>query len=177
MAQNREARIQQALFDLATLPNTSIRSVAAAHNIPHVTLSRRAKGYLSRPLAHEHQQLLSNEQERLLKRWIIDLEAQGHAPAFNNIRELAAIVSGSSGGPRKVGKNWISRFLQRHPEIHSKVGKKIQAQRVDSITPKVLEDWFKHFKSVQERYGILPENTAIVGHKIYFPQLQLGPQP
>jgi len=89
-----------------------------------------------------------------LKQWILDLEAQGHAPTFTAIRELAAIVSTNSGGPKKVGHNWISRFLQRHPEIHSKVGKKIQAQRLDITTPEAIEAWFTQFNAVRERYKV-----------------------
>jgi hypothetical protein len=140
MAANREQRIQQAIQDYQTSSNTSIRAAAAANDVDYSTLSRRLKGQLPRSIARQVQQLLSNEQETLLKRWILDLEAQGHAPSFNTVRELAAVVSRSSGGLNKVGKNWLFRFLQRHPEIASKVGKKADTRRVDGTTPEALED-------------------------------------
>ncbi len=85
MAQNREIRIQQALLDLATLQNATIRSVAAANDVDFTTLSRRISGQAPRALAYQHRQL-----------------------SFTAIRELAAIVSHSSGGHKKVGKNWIT---------------------------------------------------------------------
>lgn len=156
MASERELRIQQAIADTQTFPGASLRSIAANNDVHHTTLSRRLNGQPPRSNAHQHRQLLSIEQEELLKRWIIDLEAQGHAPSFNTVRELAGIVSANSGGPNKVGKNWIQRFLQRHVEIRSKVGKKIQSQRVDSTSPEALEAWFQRLYSVQQRYSILP---------------------
>ena len=144
MTSNRETRLQDAIQGFLSNQYTSIRAAAAAaaNDVDHTTVSRRLKGQLPRAHAREPQQLLSNQQEGLLKQWILDLEAQGHAPTFTAIRELAAIVSTNSGGPKKVGHNWISRFLQRHPEIHSKVGKKIQAQRLDTTTLEAIEAWF-----------------------------------
>ena len=93
-----------------------------------------------------------------MKRWILDLEAQGYAPTFNTVRELAAVVSRSTGGPQKVGKNWLSRFIQRHPEVASKVGRKIDTRRVDNTTSEALETWFTRLRSIQMQYNVLPQN-------------------
>jgi len=93
--------------------------------VEELPLRRRLKGGNSLALEREPQQLLSNDQEKKLKKWITDLEAQGHAPSFSQIRELIAAMNGASGGPTQVGKNWASRFLRRHPDIRSKVGRKI----------------------------------------------------
>lgn len=159
MASLRELRLQQAIADAQTFSGASLRSIAASNDVDYSTLSRRLKGQLPQSTAHQHQQLLSSEQENLLKRWILDLELQGHAPSFNTVRELAGIVSEASGGPNKVGKNWISRFIQRHPEIRSKVGRKLQSQRVDCTSPQALATWFEHLQLVQQRYNILPQHA------------------
>jgi hypothetical protein len=159
MTSNRELRLQQALQDLQTHKYPSIRAAAAANEVDHTTLSRRLKGQVSRSLARESQQLLSNQQEMLLKQWILDLEAQGHAATYTTIRELAAIISLNSGGPEKIGHNWITRFLQRHPDIHSKVGKKIQAQRLDATTPQAITAWFTQLEGVRKQYKIQWRNT------------------
>jgi len=159
MASNQELRLQQAVDGYQSGQYSSIRAAAAANDVPHNTLQRRLQGGLSRSLAREQQQLLSNEQEHLLKSWIIDLERQGHAPTFATVRELVIVVSKASGGPEKIGHNWIPRFLQRHPEIRSKVGKKIQAQRIDCTTPEILEAWFRSFEAIRQQYGIQWKNT------------------
>ncbi|OQV07721.1 Tc5 transposase DNA-binding domain-containing protein [Cladophialophora immunda] len=138
MTSKREARIQQAIQDYQTRKYPSIRAAAAANDVNYATLSRRLRGTQSATLAHEPQQLLSNIQEELLKRWILDLEAQGHAPSYPTVRVLAGIVSESSGGPSQVGHNWLPRFIQRHPEIRSKI-RGCKPMQEDPVTPNIPE--------------------------------------
>jgi hypothetical protein len=154
MASNHESRLQQAIQDYETRRYPTIRSAAAANDVDRKTLGRRLQGGVSRAIAHEPQQLLTNEQEQLLVRWILDLEGQGHPPSFTQIRELVLIIRGESASTIKIGQKWISRFVQRHPGIHSKVGKKIHGLRLQSTTPESLTRWFEHFKAIQERYQV-----------------------
>jgi hypothetical protein len=81
--------------------------------------------------------------------WILDLEAGGFAPSHAQLREMAALVSKDSGGPDRVGNNWVDRFLKRHPEIHTKLGVKIDAQRLRNTTPEAPEARFEKFKKVK----------------------------
>jgi len=75
MASQRELRLKQAITDTHIFSGASQRSIAASNDVDYTTLSRRLKGQLPRSIAHQHRQLLSSEQEELLKQWIIDLEA------------------------------------------------------------------------------------------------------
>jgi DDE superfamily endonuclease/Tc5 transposase DNA-binding domain len=144
-----EQKIAQALEDLDNQRFPSVRAAAKAHNIPPTTLNRRIKGGISKQEARTTQQLLSQHQEELLVKWILDLEAGGFAPSHGQIREMAALVSKDSGGPENIGVNWVHRFLKRWPRIHTKTGVKIDAQRLQNTTPEALEAWFKQFKAVQ----------------------------
>src|SRR5277367_2297433 len=109
----------------------------------------RSKGGISKQEARSTQQLLSQHQEALLVQWILDLEAGRFAPSHAQLREMAALVSKDSGGPDRVGNNWVDRFLKRHPEIHTKIGVKIDAQRLRNTTPEALKAWFEKFKKVK----------------------------
>ena len=75
MASNQETRILQAISDYQTRRYTSIRAAAAANDVNRMTLARRLQGGNLRVIAREPQQLLSNQQEQMLVRWILDLEA------------------------------------------------------------------------------------------------------
>jgi len=140
----------QAISDYQTRRYTSIRAAAAANDVNHVSLGRRLRGGISRAIAREPQQILSNEQEQMLVRWVLDLEAQGHPPSFTQIRDLVLVIRGNSTGPFSIGHNWIPRFIRRHPEIHSKVGKKIHRLRLQSTTPESLNRWFEYFNTIRE---------------------------
>jgi hypothetical protein len=71
MASFHEQKLQQALEDLHAQKFSSIRAAAKAHNVHQATLHRRSKGGISKPEARVAQQLLSQEQEGLLVKWIL----------------------------------------------------------------------------------------------------------
>jgi Tc5 transposase DNA-binding domain len=90
----------------------------------------------------------------MLIKWIVEQERLGHAPTHQRIREFAAKIAGNSGGNPYVGANWHQHFLRRNPHIQTKVGKKIDYQRVQNIRPEVLEPWFREFKALLEEYNV-----------------------
>ena len=53
------------------------------------------------------------------------LETEGHALTYDTVREMTGQISRILGGPNTVDKRWLSRFLTRHPEVHSKLDKSI----------------------------------------------------
>ena len=115
-----EHNIQLALDALHTRRFTSIRAAAHAYNVNYRTLARRAQGGISKREARVEQQLLSEAQEEMLAQWILDLEQAGNAPNHAQLREMASLISRISGGSGTVGVNWVSRFLSRHPPVHTK---------------------------------------------------------
>jgi hypothetical protein len=153
-----EHSIQLALDDLHASRFTSIRAAARAHNVNYRTLARRAQGGISKRAARVEQQLLSSAQEEILVQWILDLEQAGNAPNHAQLREMASLISRISGGSGILGINWVSRFLSRHPDIHTKVGAKIESLRIQNTSPAALEEWFRLFRSVQQQYQVKEAN-------------------
>lgn len=154
----REEVIQRALQDVARRRYRSYRAAAKAHNLPKSTLTDRAKSTQTRRKARESQQILSSEQEDLLVRWILELERTGNAPNHEQLRQMAALVSVISGGVGVIGKNWVPRFLQRHPEVHTKRGVTIAAERVRDITSASLSSWFDNLRKLILERKIQPAN-------------------
>ena len=133
-----EQSIQDALLAYSSGEYPSIRAAATAYGVDRMTLARRLKGGNTRREARVSQQTLSPIQEDLLIKWITDLDIAGAPPSFAQVREFAGMVSNASGGPPTIGKNWITRFLQRHPTIKSKVGRKIEYLRAQNISTEYL---------------------------------------
>ena len=91
-------------------------------------------------------------------RWILELEDTGHPLSHAQVREMAGLISANSGGPPSCGKHWVTRFLQRHPVIHTKIGRSIDQLRIKNTTPEALTKWFELFQNIKRRYNIKPEN-------------------
>jgi hypothetical protein len=71
---------------------------------------------------------------------------------------MAMLMSRLSGGPTQLGVNWVSRLFNRHPEIKSKVGVKIEALRVRNTNPESLQVWFDLVHDVIARRKIKTTN-------------------
>jgi DDE superfamily endonuclease/Tc5 transposase DNA-binding domain/helix-turn-helix, Psq domain len=158
MPHTNEAAIEAAVDALSSGRATSIRATATLYGISRVTLTRRLDGTPTRSIARQSQYLLSQGQEEALLKWIIELEAIGHAISHTQIREMAGLFSGFSGGPSTVGSKWVQRFVQRHSIVHTKVGRAIDHLRVEAVTPDALKSWFELFRRIKLDYRIKPEN-------------------
>ena len=131
--------IDQAIDSVESAELRSIRATALAYGVERTTLTRRLDGGLPRNKGHSSQQLLSPEQEDILVTWILEKERLGHPPTHQRIREYATKISGYSGQGSYIGKNWVTRFITRNPEVRTKIGRKIDYQRVEGTQPEVLE--------------------------------------
>lgn len=147
-----------ALQDLDTGRFSSPRAAAAAYGVNPGNLSRRRRGQRNHVDSHEEQQTLTFLQEQMLVRWIIEAEQAGHAFNHAQLKDMAIIISKASGGRSRVGKHWATRFLQRHPEIHTKKGVTIASKRVYSFQSTEFTTWLSHLSSLMKAKGIVPAN-------------------
>jgi hypothetical protein len=154
----KEQAIAGAIQSLSTNQYPSIRAAAAAFDVDRRTLTRRLRGGLTHTQAAQPSLLLSPEQERLLIQWILDLERAGHPPSHVQIREFVELICQASGTSTKVGINWVPRFLHRHLELKSKVGRKIESLRIQNTSLETLADWFELFRRIQTTYTVRPDN-------------------
>ena len=154
-----EAQVQQALNDLRHGVFPSIRATAKAYNLTESTLRRRKNGQtVTRSQARAEQQILSLYQEDMTKSWILYCEQCGFAISHAQLREFVVLLSSSAGGPTRVGRQWVSRFLSRHPEVKTKIGKKLKVLRTENITSERLTTWFDTLAGHIKRLEITPPN-------------------
>lgn len=102
-----EVRIAAAMEELIGPEKPSFRAMEKKYDVSRRTLARRLEGGISTRIAHHSQQLLAIEQEKELVQWILTLEAEGHAPTHNTIREMVAQIAMESGRANCVGKKWV----------------------------------------------------------------------
>ncbi|OBS16857.1 hypothetical protein FPOA_12567 [Fusarium poae] len=78
----------------------------------------------------------------------------------SQVRATVAALLRQQGRERPIGVHWLARFIKRHPEIDTKVGKRQEAARFNSFTPMAV-NWY--FDIREREYGwIKPENTVNV---------------
>ena len=60
--------------------------------------------------------------------------------------------------PQKVGKNWTSKFVKRHPQLSSIYNRKMNYQRAECEDPKLISLWFKLVEDTVTKYGVVEED-------------------
>jgi len=125
-------------------------------------------GKKARNEAHEDTQNLIHAEEAELVRRITRLTIRGYAPRHETLRRLAEIIrerrvkTAEGEVPIKVydkiGKEWVPRFIQRHPELASVRLRSTDTARIKAESPERLQRWFNDLEKVLVEFNIKPEN-------------------
>jgi hypothetical protein len=92
--------------------------------------------------------------------WIISRDTRGTPPRNSHVHEIANILlqEDSETPIKPVGKNWVTQFIKRHKLIQSRFARRYNYQRALCEDPKVISEWFKRLKAIQNENGILDED-------------------
>ena len=164
-----EARIQEAIKAMKNDKKYTLCQAARDFNIPRSTLQHRVNGTKPRNKAQEDRMNLTHNEESELAQWITTLTGRDYAPRYNTVRELAEIirnrrVKGINDESIQLvnyepfGRDWVARFLSRHPHLESARRKLIDAARIKDVSVERLTKWFEDLKKVIETENIEPEN-------------------
>ncbi|XP_044714703.1 tc5 transposase DNA-binding domain-containing protein [Hirsutella rhossiliensis] len=97
---------------------------AQKYDIPQQSISDRLKGQVALADQIQPRQLLSKSQEARLVSWILRQESLGYAPSHSQIRACVEALMKQLNNERTVGRNWVSKFINRHPDIKNKRGRR-----------------------------------------------------
>ncbi|KAH7460547.1 hypothetical protein FOMA001_g19487 [Fusarium oxysporum f. sp. matthiolae] len=154
-----EDDVAEAILDIT---DRGLSQTGAAHKrgVPRSTLSGRLFGQASRNERIQAHQRISKSQEETLLRWVLRQESLGYALSHSQLRACVEAILKQQGDNKPLGKHWTTRFVKRHLELSTKLGKRQEAARFDGLTPKAV-NWY--FDIREDEYGwIKPENTVNV---------------
>jgi Tc5 transposase DNA-binding domain/helix-turn-helix, Psq domain len=143
-----------AIKAICTSKKLSRRSAAKIYNIPEATLRDRMNSRIDirerRPVAHK----LTELEEEVLLRYILDLDTRGFAPRLAGVEDMANYILESRGGKR-VGKLWAHRFVQRRPELKTRFNRVYDFQRALCEDLELISAWFRLVENMRVKYSVL----------------------
>lgn len=157
----KEGRLALAASVLQTHKNLSVHRVSALYNTPRSTLRGRLAGALPQAAANARKRKLLPVEEQSLVRWILDLDSRGFPPHIIDVRRMADTLLAARGQqppPPRVGKCWVTRFINSQPELETKWDRKLHSQRALCQDPVKFRAWFKLVEGMRQKYGILDED-------------------
>jgi len=148
----REARISKAIEVLRTGEYTIVAPCAVAFDVSRRTLNNRWNGMASKSTRIPAKKRLTEEQEQSVIDYLTRNHERGMALAVKRVEEAANFILGE--GFRAVGKQWVKRFLKRHPDLKRRRQRTLASERKDAFNVEELEYYFKQLEHVCDAFGI-----------------------
>jgi Tc5 transposase DNA-binding domain len=172
----KEARLQAAIIEYnnrvkqqKSASKVSINRLAKDFKVPRQTLTGRLNRKQAPNKAHETAMHLTINEEKELACWITTRTQHGYAPRYRTVLELAEIirnrpVHGVNDDDIQLvtydefGRDWVARFMSRHPPLLSARIKLTEATRIKDVSVDRLTKWFEDLQRVIKEYKIEPGN-------------------
>lgn len=141
----------------------AVLTIAKMHDVPPSTLDHRIKGRRSAEDRAREQMHLHEAEEVVLVEHIKLLARRGFPMTPRMIREKATgILASRTGTEFVLGKNWVTRFLERHPELKVYRSTPLDKARANGLTPAAVarfedavEEVYKEHNPTEEYvYGV-----------------------
>jgi hypothetical protein len=104
-----------------------------------------------------------------LTRYIRDTQLQ-YAPVNREQLHVVAEMLAQLNEPNaRLGKNWLSRFLNRHSDLKTSRNRGLDSKRITAAIPSQIEGWFAYVNDVVQRFNIHPQdiwNMDEIGYQL-----------
>ena len=148
-----ESQVILALQAMQQEPKLSSRAAGKLFGVDHEKLSRRKRGMQSRRDISANSRKLNDLEEKTIVQYILNLDSQGFPPQLSGVEDMANRLLVERDASR-VGKNWASNFVRRHPELQTRLNRKYDYQRAKCEDPEIIRDWFALMRNTIAKYGI-----------------------
>jgi len=136
---------------------SGIRQAAKQYNIPNSTLRRRMNGIRSKSDCTSPTQRLTLSEEQVLVQKVLELDSRGLPIRLQTLQEFASSITQARGGD-PVGTKWPYNFIQRTPELKTRMTRSLNYRRALSEDPKLIGEWFDVRSNTKVKYGICDED-------------------
>jgi hypothetical protein len=109
---SNEADVQLAILSINAQQIQGNRPAAAIYNVAEATLRRRRAGIPARRDCQPNSRKLTEREEQVIIRYILDLDTRGFAPTYEAVRDMADKLLAARGAGQ-VGVYWPRNFVKR----------------------------------------------------------------
>jgi hypothetical protein len=153
-----EADIQLAVLAISQGQIQSYRGAARTYEVSRTTLKRRRAGVPARPDCQPNSRKLTQREEEVIVRHILDLDARGFAPTYAAVRDMADKLLAARGAGQ-VGVHWPRNFVKRTNSLTTCFNRPYDRQRALCEDPALIRSWFELVEETKTKYGICDEDV------------------
>lgn len=187
MSRGRKRKSEKGLFSAESMKSAvqdvikhklSLRKAAEKNNVKHQTLARYVRKTRNsegneenvsyRP-HYDTRRVFSEEQETILKGFIIKCSQMCYGRSTKDVRKLAyeLAIHNKIQIPyrwiekKSAGVDWLQGFIKRHPELSIRQPEGCSLSRVTSFNRNNVEQFFRNLEDVMKRYNGFASGTRI----------------
>jgi hypothetical protein len=153
-----EADIHLAISGLQQNQFQSEAAAAHTFNVSRDTLYRRRAGKPARRDCQPNSKKLTDFEEDVIVRYILDLDRRGFAPTYAAVRDMADKLLAARGADQ-VGAQWPRNFVKRTDSLKTRFNRAYDRQRALCEDPVLIKSWFELVEQTKLKYGILDEDV------------------
>jgi hypothetical protein len=155
---SKEADIQLAISSINTKQIQGNRPATAVYNMAEAILRRRRAGMPARRDCQPNSKKLTQVEEEVITRHILDLDQRGFAPTYAAVRDMANhLLAARSAG--HVGVHWPRNFVKRTDSLTTRFNRAYDRQRALCEDLVLIRAWFDLIEQTKAKYGICDEDV------------------
>jgi hypothetical protein len=127
---SKEGRISLATAAIQRHQIHSGRAAAIAYNVPRSTLQTRLNGIQPKQGSRSKNRKLLEHEEEVLVSWVYSMEQRGYPAHIIDVKRMAEALIGNRGYSTSLpalGKNWIYKFLAKHPDLDPRLSRSLNS--------------------------------------------------
>src|SRR5689334_4310326 len=138
---SNKADVQLAISSIKSHQIQSNRRAAAVYNVSEQTIRRQRAGKLARRDCQPNSKKLTQLEEEVIIKYILDLDLRGFAPTYAAVRSMADKLLAARGAGQ-VGQKWPANFVKRTDSLKTRFNQAYNRQRALCENPVLIQGWF-----------------------------------
>ena len=155
---SNEGDIQLAISSIKSGQLKHNRRAADTYNVAESTLRGRRAGVPARRDCQPNSKKLTQREEEVIVKYILDLDARGFAPTYAAVRDMADKLLAARGAGQ-VGVHWARNFVKRTDSLTTRFNRAYDRQRALCEDPVLIKSWFELVEQTKAKYGICDEDV------------------
>ena len=110
---------------------------------------------------------MTPEEKESIKSWVLEIQSWEFQPGVAQLQEMAKELLKAKSDYKKLGKNWVLRFLNRHPTLQAKYSCTLNQDRFLAQNQDIIQGWFHLYQFMKAEYGIFNKDTYNIDENVY----------
>ena len=158
-------KMERALEKAHLEPHPNLAQIALEYEVSRKSLSDRFHGNLSAEASPGKKPYLTNEEEGILTRFLIDIAGIGFGHTKQSLKLLVQSLFGKE--LESLTDGWVNYFFHKHPEVAIRRAEALDRLRAREMKNDSIQYYFDQLKIAYEKIEILSNGNQLTAQRVF----------